>query len=226
MVKGGSLVISQFSKICALRKHPKHSSPGNQLSLGNLAHSSRHGSNVNSISCENQSVASSEAGSISSPRDCSRPHCPISENFVKEFFRPLNFGSSARIQPKILTEFEKSPGKCSEQTPDYLRNSSENTHVSGDEEARTLNPLLAKQVLSQLSYIPKQFAFRKTSCSESGSPSTVRPHPPVSPGKPAGIQANGHRLRWNRLNCNRFHSACSAHAKIRTWDLVVISDAL
>jgi hypothetical protein len=54
--------------------------------------------------------------------------------------------------------------------------------VSGDEEARTLNPLLAKQVLSQLSYIP------------------------VIAG-PLGAAGSG-------------------RTKIRTWDLVVISDAL
>ena len=35
-------------------------------------------------------------------------------------------------------------------TADYFNNS----HENGDEEIRTLDPLLARQVLSQLSYIP------------------------------------------------------------------------
>ena len=47
------------------------------------------------------------------------------------------------------------------------------TLISGDERARTVNPRLAKPVLSQLSYVPKTLFFR-TSLDRTTSGDTIQ----------------------------------------------------
>ena len=69
-------------------------------------------------------------------------------------------------------------------------------YKSGDERARTANPRLAKPVLSQLSYVPSTVLEKRQG------------------GDTVNVQAP------------RLPLASSGRTKIRTWDLVVISDAL
>lgn len=71
--------------------------------------------------------------------------------------------------------------------------------LSGDEGDRTPNPCLAKAVLSQLSYVPG-----------------------INPG---WEYQNVFDVDLNRPPLSDLNQI-SGRAKIRTWDLVVISDAL
>ncbi len=87
---------------------------------------------------------------------------------------------------------------------------------SGDEGARTPNPRLAKPVLSQLSYVPNSAASKR------------RPRN----GGPESVVAFASLISLNNLRfvCQvefaLLPSPESGRTKIRTWDLVVISDAL
>ena len=71
--------------------------------------------------------------------------------------------------------------------------------ASGDEGARTLNPRLAKPVLSQLSYIPRGLKNKSQ-----------------APNHKPSLSFDACLLGFNQ----------SGRARSRIWDLVVISDAL
>ena len=97
--------------------------------------------------------------------------------FKVQFISGLTLNLTANDKPVGLSGLEPPTSRLSGVRSNQLSYKPilKSSDFSGDEEIRTLDPLLARQVLSQLSYIPKRILA--ATCSP--TPSPVQYHRPL-----------------------------------------------